>query len=594
MDQRSSHPTDTFGVGNAAATTFPWLAHYSASVPHEIEIPDRSLPELLRDAARQYGSRDAILYYGTRITFVQLMALVDRFAQALLRLGVSRGDRVSVCLPNVPQFPIAFFGALKAGAVVVATNPLYTQPELRHQLNDAGVKVVVTLDQLYPTLAAVRSETPVEHVILAAVTDYFSPALTVAYTIKQASESRGKPRVRRDALRADKTIHTWKQLLGPSHDHQGFEVFQLPEPAAPDDLAVLQYTGGTTGLSKGAMLTHRNLAANASQAWTWSEQAPGTHHTALCVAPFFHSYGLTVGMNLSLLHGYTVVLIPRFTTSDVVHAIQKYKPDLFPGVPTMYQAIANAVDGKKVNLRSVEVCISGAAPLPAAVQDRFEAISGAKLVEGYGLTEASPVTHCNPVFGERRLGTIGLPLPNTVAAVVNAESFEFLPPGEIGEIVVKGPQVMRGYWNRPDETAKQIRDGWLLTGDIGTMDADGYFRIVDRAKDLIIAGGFNIYPRDVEEVLFQHPNVQDACAVGVPDEYRGETVRAYVVPKPGATLTAEELTAFCKQRLAAYKVPKQFEFRDSLPKTLIGKVLRRALREEAVAALNEPSDKQTS
>lgn len=594
MDQRSSHPTGTFGVGNAAATTLPWLAHYSASVPHEIEIPDRSLPELLRDAARQYGSRDAILYYGTRITFVQLMALVDRFAQALLRLGVTRGDRVSVCLPNVPQFPIAFFGALKAGAVVVATNPLYTQPELRHQLNDAGVKVVVTLDQLYPTLAAVRSETSVEHVILAAVTDYFSPALTVAYSIKQASESRGKPRVRRDALRADNTIHTWKQLLGSSHDHQGFEVFQLPEPAAPDDLAVLQYTGGTTGLSKGAMLTHRNLAANASQAWTWSEQAPGTHHTALCVAPFFHSYGLTVGMNLSLLHGYTVVLIPRFTTSDVVHAIQKYKPDLFPGVPTMYQAIANAVEGKKVNLRSVEVCISGAAPLPGAVQDRFEAISGAKLVEGYGLTEASPVTHCNPVFGERRLGTIGLPLPNTIAAIVNTETFEFLPPGEIGEIVVKGPQVMRGYWNRPNETAEQVRDGWLLTGDIGTMDADGYFRIVDRAKDLIIAGGFNIYPRDVEEVLFQHPNVQDACAVGVPDEYRGETVRAYVVPKPGATLTAEELTAFCKQRLAAYKVPKQFEFRDSLPKTLIGKVLRRALREEAVAALNEASGKQAS
>jgi long-chain acyl-CoA synthetase len=578
------HSTRTAGTPSQAAApaTRPWLAHYSAGVPTALDLPTQALPELLVAAARQFGPRDAIIYYGTRISFVQLIALVDRCAHALVRLGVRRGDRVSLCLPNVPQFPIAFYGALKAGAIVVPTNPLYTAPELRHQLNDAGVKVVITLDQLYPTLAAVRAETPVEHVILCNVADYFSPALALAYRIKEARESRGKPHVDHRALRADPAIHRFNELLGAGHDRQGYEVFALPEPAQPDDLAVLQYTGGTTGLAKGAMLTHRNLAANALQAWLWSEEPAGSHHTTLCVAPFFHSYGLTVGMNLSLLNGCTTVLLPRFVAADVVAAIQKYKPDMFPGVPTMYLAISTLVENKPANLTSVTSCISGAAPLPSEVQARFEKLSGARLVEGYGLTEASPVTHCNPVYGDRRPGTIGLPLPGTDAVILAQDSWDVLPPGQVGEIAVKGPQVMQGYWQRPDETANVLRDGWLRTGDIGTIDEDGYFRIVDRAKDLIIAGGYNIYPRDVEDVLYQHPRVLEACVVGVPDAYRGETVRAYIVPRPGAPLTAEELSAFCKERLAAYKVPKQFVFRDALPKTLIGKVLRRALREEAL------------
>lgn len=561
----------------------PWLAHYAPGVPREISVPDRSLPELLEMATKQFGPRDAIVYYGTRISFVQYMALVERFAQALVKLGVRRGDRVAISLPNVPQFPIAFYGALKAGAIVVPTNPLYTAPELRHQLVDSGARVVVTLDQLYPTLATVRAETPVEHVILAGVADYFSPALAMAYRVKQAREAHGTPQFDRRVLREDATVHRFKDVLGFAHSRQGFEVFALPAPAYPDDLAVLQYTGGTTGVAKGAMLTHRNLAANAMQAWAWSEQPPGSHPTTLCVAPFFHVYGLTVGMNLSLLHGCAMVLLPRFTARDTISAIEKYKPDLFPGVPTMYLAIANAVAKKRANLSSIKVCISGAAPLPGEVQAQFERISGAKLVEGYGMTESSPVTHCNPVFGDRRTGTIGLPMSNTMAAVVDPDSWEFLPTGQIGEIVIKGPQVMKGYWQRPDETVKVLRDGWLRSGDLGTMDEEGYFKIVDRAKDLIIAGGYNIYPRDIEEVLYQHPKVLEACVVGIPDPYRGETVRAYIVPRPGESLTAAELTEFCKERLAAYKVPKQFEFRESLPKTLIGKVLRRALREEAIA-----------
>ena len=593
MDERFVPTTDTISQAAAPAAR-PWLAHYSPGVPTTLDVPERSLPELLDESARQFGPRDAIIYYGTRISYVQLIALVDRFARALVQLGVRRGDRVSLCLPNVPQFPIVFYGALKAGAVVVPTNPLYTGPELRHQLRDAGAKVFVTLDQLYPTFASVRRETPVEHVILANVADYFSPALALAYRIKEARESRGKPHVDQRALRADPTIHRFKDLLGAGHNRQGYEVFALPEPAKPDDLAVLQYTGGTTGLSKGAMLTHRNLAANATQAWVWSEQPAGGHHTTLCVAPFFHAYGLTVGMNLSLFNGCTTVLLPRFIPADVVAAIQKYRPDLFPGVPTMYLAISTLVEKKPADLTSIKACISGAAPLPAEVQARFEKLSGAHLVEGYGLSEASPVTHCNPVFGDRRPGTIGLPLPGTDSVVLAQDSWEALPPGQVGEIAVKGPQVMLGYWHRPDETAKVLRDGWLRTGDIGVVDEDGYFKIVDRAKDLIIAGGYNIYPRDVEEVLYEHPKVLEAAVVGVPDAYRGETVRAYVVPRPGEQLTAEELTAFCKERLAAYKVPKQFVFRTELPKTLIGKVLRRALREEAIKEIEEQRAKQSS
>ncbi len=561
----------------------PWLAHYSAGVPRTVAVPDQPLSWLLDEAARRYSAHTAIDYYGTRLTYAQLSSLADRFARALIRLGVRRGDRVSLALPNIPQFPIAFFGALKAGAVAVPTNPLYTERELEHQLRDAGVKVAVVFDQLYPTIAAVRANVPVEHVILASPSDYLPGALALAYNVKTAAETRGKPHADAKALRADPTLHHFKDLLGHTHDRQGFEVFPLPEPARPGDLAVLQYTGGTTGVAKGAMLTHHNLLANAMQAAAWMELPVGPDHISLCVAPFFHVYGLTVAMNLTVLNGATMVLLPRFTVKDTLTAIEKYKPDLFPGVPTMYLALAREVEQHKRDLSSIKVCISGSAPLPLEVQKRFEAVSSAKVVEGYGLTEASPVTHCNPVFGDRRIGTIGLPLPATDAAIINPETWEFLPPGEQGEIVVRGPQVMQGYWERPDETEQVLREGWLRTGDLGFMSDEGYFTVSDRAKDIIIAGGLKIFPREVDEVLYSHPKVLDAATVGVPDEYRGETVRAYIVVKPGEKLSAEELEAFCKERLAPYKVPKQFEFRDSLPKTLIGKVLRRALRDEYIA-----------
>ncbi len=567
----------------------PWVAHYSSGVAESVHVPDKSLVWILDEAVRLYAANVAVEYHGTHISYAELSMLVDRFALALADLGVRRGDRVSICLPNVPQFPIVFFGTLKAGAIAVPTNPLYTEPELAHQLNDSGARVAVTLDQLYPTLSAVRDRTPVEQVVLTSAADFLPPALSLLYRINVAVGSRGKSRVAASGSQRGAPVHQLKDLMRRVQDAPGSAVSRLPEPAAPDDVAVLQYTGGTTGVAKGAMLTHRNLLANAMQAWAWNEQPPGSKHTTLCAAPFFHVYGLTVGMNMTVLNGSTMVLLPRFTVREAVKAVEQYKPDLFPGVPTMYLAIAREAERKRHDLSSIKVCISGSAPLPLEVQRRFESVSGAKVVEGYGLTEASPVTHCNPVFGERRVGTIGLPLPDTDAAIIDPETWAFLPPGQQGEIVVRGPQVMKGYWQRPDETAKVLRDGWLRTGDIGFMSEDGYFTIVDRAKDIIIAGGFKVFPRDVDEVLYQHPKVLEAAAVGVPDEYRGETVRAFVVLKPGEELTAEELSAFCRERLAPYKVPKQIEFRDSLPKTLIGKVLRRTLREEYVARVQATS-----
>lgn len=569
---------------SSAPASRPWTAHYSSSVPATLDIPEKPLTWMLDEAARTSSAFTAMEYYGTRITYAQFSSLVDRFARGLVKVGVTRGDRVSICLPNSPQFPVAFFGALKAGAVVVPTNPLYTPPELEHQLRDSGSKVIVILDQVYHNLAAVRANTPVEHVIVTNVADYFPRPLALAYHLREAIIARRKgekpPRIPHD----DPSIHDFRRFLGRASDSRGFEVYALPEPAQPDDLALLQYTGGTTGVAKGAMLTHRNLLSNAVQCLTWNESAPGEKHITLCVTPFFHVYGLTVAMNLTILAGSTMALLPRFTIKEVLDAIEKYKPDLFPGVPTMYLALAREVEKRKRDLSSIRVCISGSAPLPLEVQRRFEAVSGAKLVEGYGLTEASPVTHCNPVFGDRHIGTIGLPLPNTDAMILSADTWGAAPLGERGEIAVRGPQVMQGYWNRPDESDKVLHDGWLRTGDIGVMDAEGYFTIVDRAKDLIIASGYNIYPRDVEEVLYAHPKVLEAVVIGLPDEYRGETVRAFIVPKPGETLTASELDQWCHERLAAYKVPKSFEFRDSLPKTMIGKVLRRALRDEAIAS----------
>jgi long-chain acyl-CoA synthetase len=389
------------------------------------------------------------------------------------------------------------------------------------------------------------------------------------YALKQRREGA-------HAVRPGGIVHRFEDLAASSP-------LTVPPTADPDDVAVLQYTGGTTGIAKGAMLTHRNLIANALQAREWQSHVTAANRiddpVVLCAAPFFHVYGLTIGMNLAIVSGATMVLVPRFVPRDVARAAEKHHPQFFPGVPTMYTALADAGAGRR-QFGSIKICISGAAPLPGEVQDRFETVSGAQVVEGYGLTEAGPVTHCNPLGGGRRPGTVGVPFPDTDAMVTDPSTWEALPEGAVGELTVRGPQVMTGYWNRPEETAAVLRDGWLHTGDMAVMDEDGFFRIVERKKDVILASGFNVYPREVEEILYRHPSVKEAAVVGVPNAYRGETVKAVVVLHEGAPATEEELIAFCRRELAAFKAPTRVEFVDCLPRSPVGKVLRRSLRDE--------------
>jgi len=559
----------------------PWLRHYEQGVPDQLSIPDRPLTWLLDQTVSRYPGHTAFIYYGTKMTYARFSSLANRFATGLKRLGIKKGDRVAIALPNMPQYPIAFFGALRAGAVIVPTNPLYTEREMQHQLADSGARFIVMLDIFYPIVRTVRANTELEHIIITSPTDYLSPMLQRLYPFSQLRAHHPRPLLTEKELHTDKMLHVMSDML-VSHTKGGIEVFNLPVRASGDDLAVLQYTGGTTGLSKGAMLTHRNLLANVLQTRSWNPNTYEGGEVILCVAPFFHSYGLTVGMNLPILSASTMVLLPQFKSKEVVTTIRRYHPTQLPGIPTMYIAIMRAIGKHAADLRSIKYCISGASALPAKVRMDWEAVTGGKLVEGYGLSEAAPVTHCNPLNGDIRDGSIGLPLPEVESIIRDQKTLEPAPIGAEGEIMVKGPNIMQGYWNRPDETASIFFEGWMHTGDIGKMDEEGYFYVIDRSKDMIKASGFNIYPREVEEVLLLHPFIAEAAVIGIPHEYRGETVAAVIVLKPGFEAsedTRDEIIAYCKKELTPYKVPKFIEFRESLPKTLIGKVLKRELRE---------------
>ncbi len=551
-----------------------WLAHYDADVPPAVTFPDAPLQAFLDESARRFPDHIATVFFGARMTYREIADEAARLAHALQDLGLQPGDRVALVLPNCPQFVISYFGVLKAGGVVVPTNPTYKPREFQYQLADAGARIVITLNLFAAAIREIQAETAVTDLIVTRIQDYLPTPLSYLYPIKERREGTAVPPVR------GRGIHDFSALIrrtSPAY---------TPVPCAPDDLALLQYTGGTTGISKGAMLTHRNLVANTCQvrAWLCDARDDGSE-VALGVTPFFHVYGMTVTMNLAVALGAQIILLPRFQTKEVLHAIQRYRVTTFSGVPTMYIAINSFPAIHKYDLSSVRACISGAAALPVEVAQAFERLTGGRLREGYGLTEASPVTHCNPLFGTPKVGSIGLPFPSLEARVVDLADGHELGPGEVGELVLRGPQVMAGYWNRPDETATVLRDGWLFTGDMGRVDEDGYFYIVDRKKDLIIAAGFNIYPREVEEVLYEHPAVHEAVVAGVPDAYRGETVKAYIVLKPGAQATADEIIGFCRERMASFKTPRQVEFRDSLPKSLIGKHLRRVLLEEERARL---------
>lgn len=569
----------SFHGDEAFALAHPWVRHYEQGVPISITVPDHPLTWLLDCATQRYPRHTAFIYYGAKITYGQFSQLADRFAGALQRLGVKKGDRVAIALPNIPQYPIAFYGTLRAGAIVVQTNPLYTECEMQYQLADSGARVIVMLDTFYPTVRAIRTQTALEHVIVTSPAGFLPPTLHALYPLSQRLARQPRAHMHRELLK-DHTLHVMSASL-ESHSHDEAAWTYEHVDISAEDIAVLQYTGGTTGLSKGAILSHRNLLANTVQTRSWFPKIRDGEEVMLAVAPFFHSYGVTAGLNVSILLAATMVLLPRFKSKDVLKAIRQYHPTLFPGIPTMYQAIMHEASRHPDDLKSIKYCISGAAPLPAKVRSDFEAITHGKLVEGYGLSEAAPVTHCNPLTDECRNGSIGLPLPGVDAAIVDLETAVPVPVGELGEIVVKGPNVMRGYWKREEETLAMFRDGWMRTGDLGRMDADGFFYVVERIKDVIIASGFKIFPREVEEVLFQHPVVMEVAVAGVPDEYRGETVAAFVVLKSGVEAsekTRQELIQYSRRTLTAYKVPKIVEFRESLPKSLIGKVLRRELQ----------------
>jgi len=547
-----------------------WLKKYEPGVPHSLTYSPIPLFQFLEDTAAKYPDNPALIFLHHAMPYRQLDELVNKLANALIGLGVKKGDRVALYMANCPQYVIGYYATLKIGAVVVPVNPLYVAREVEHQLKDSGAETIVVMSRFYPVVQEVRSKTALKHVIVTNIKEYFPPVVKLLFTL--AKEKKGGDRV--TLAQGD---HWFQDLVAAA------PAAKPNVQVGPDDLACFQYTGGTTGVAKGAVLTHRNLVANTMQAHSWFTRVEKGKEVYLTALPLFHSYGMTTCMNSAIYSAGALLLIPNpRDIKDVLKNIDKHKPTIFPGVPTMYVAINNHPDTPKYDLKSVKACISGAAGLPVEVQKKFTEITGgARLVEGYGLSEASPVTHANPLFGENRVGTIGVPFPDTECRLVDLETgTKDVPVGEPGELIIRGPQVMQGYWNMPDETAKTLRQGWLYTGDIAVMDADGYFRIVDRKKDMIIAGGFNIYPRDVEEVLYQHPKVQEACAAGVPDPYRGETVKAYIVLKPGQTATEQEIIDFCKERLAKFKVPTLVEFRDSLPKTMVGKILRRILVEE--------------
>ncbi|HIE38594.1 MAG TPA: long-chain fatty acid--CoA ligase [Anaerolineales bacterium] len=547
----------------------PWQERYDAGVPSEIEIPDVPFTAFFDRAVAEYPENVATYFYGGRLTYRQLGRLSTRFANGLIGLGVRPGDRVALHLPNCPQFVIAYFGAWKAGAVVTPVSPLLAPREVAHQINDAGAETLVTLPRFYPTVQEIRGDTSLRRVIVTPIKGYMGRAARWLYALFR---ERGEG----DRTPVEAGDYRWMDLVRRADARPpGVTV-------GPDDLALLQYTGGTTGIPKGAMLTHRNLVANIMQAHAWIQPVLTTgQESILSVLPFFHLYGIAACLHLGVLLASTMILLPRFDLEEVLGTIHRLRPTLFPGVPTMYVAVNHYPQLDRYDLSSLKFCLSGAAPLPLEVQQRFEQISGCRMVQGYGMTEASPVTHLTLLVGETPLRSTGLPVPGTEARIVDLETGErTLPPGEEGEIVVRGPQVMKGYWRMPTETANALRGGWLYTGDIGYMDEQGFFYVVDRKKDVIISGGAKVFPRDVEEVLYAHPGVKEVAVVGVPDPYWGEVVKAYVVPRDGVTLEAEEIVQFCRERLARYKVPKAVELRGELPKTLVGKVLRRTLREE--------------
>ena len=543
----------------------PWFKNYPDEIPRNLNYDEKPLYNFLFESVLKNPKKKALYFQGNELTFEEVLTEAKKTAHYLQKNGLKKGDRVASMLPNCPQAVITYYGTLIAGGIVVQVNPLYTERELEYQLKDSGAKFIVCLDILVPRVNKVRGKTDIEHVIVGTIKDYLPFPKNIVYPFVQKKQYKMSVNVVET-----ETTHIWKNMISnTSEDYQEVEI----NPR--EDVALIQYTGGTTGHPKGVMLTHFNLVANVNMVTSWMYKLDENAESVLGVLPFFHVYGMTTVMNLSIMFGAKMILIPQFDATEILKTIEKLKPTLFPGAPTIYIGLLNHPDINKYDLSSIKACISGSAPLPLDVQTKFEEITGGRIVEGYGLTESSPVTHANLVWDKRINGSIGLPWPDTDAKIVDRVTHKEVPIGESGELIVKGPQVMKGYWNNLEATEEKLKNGWLFTGDIGYMTEDGFFYIIDREDDMIIAGGYNIYPREVEEILFEHESIQEAAVVGVSHSYRGETVMALIVLKEGHQVTEKELNKYSRKYLAAYKVPRIYQFVDELPKTTVGKVLKK-------------------
>jgi len=540
----------------------PWFRLWPSDVPKNMKYPAVPLQGVLKKTAEEHPEKTAITYFEGEITYGELDALSDQFAAALASLGVKQGDRVAIFLPNVPQFVIAYFGILKTGAVLTAISPLHREREVEYQLSDSEAKTIIALDSLYPIVEYVWQKTKLKRAIVTSLEEYASK------TAVSPSRMEQKP-----------NVHSFQELLKENVGAKPPKVSINPK----EDLAALQYTGGTTDTAKGAMLTHMNLVSNMVMFAAWIKGATAKE-TFLTALPLFHIYGMTTSMNVPIHLAAKMVMLPRFDPLTALESIQKHKVTVFCGVPTMYAVLLANPELARFDLTSIRVCISGASTLPPQVQKKFMDTTGGFLAEGYGLTEASPVTHCSPVdrtMKTVKVGSIGLPLPDTDAKIFDIETGKkALELGETGELAVKGPQIMKGYWKKPEETANVLRSGWLYTGDIGKMDENGYFYITDRKKDLIKYKDYSVYPREIEDLLYEHPAVKLCAVVGKAESIVGEIPKAFVVLKEGAKATEEEIMEFVKEKVAPYKAIREVEFRKELPISSVGKVLRRMLQEE--------------
>jgi long-chain acyl-CoA synthetase len=546
----------------------PWLKSYEKGVPEFVKYEDLCMPELLDRSTQQFPNNTALIFQGTTITFSVLKDMVDRFAACLTDFGVKKGDAVALLLPNTIPCVVAYYAILRIGGIVVMNNPLYSDVELEHQFNDSGSKVLVTLDALANRMVALRPKTKIKQIVWTCIGDYLSPVKRVL--------GRWLKKYPFGDVNPAPDVYRWKDCLAK----------YAPNPPKPklsfDEIAMYQYTGGTTGVSKGVMLTHGNLSKQIQQIVAWFPKFEKGKEIMLGALPYFHVFGLSTAMNLSVAQAWAQILVPRPQPEPLLEAIAKFRPTFAPLVPTMYIGMLNHPGIKDVDMSCIKGAFSGSAPLPVEVIHDFEKMTGAVIVEGFGMTETTPVTHINPFAGgARKVGSVGVPISDTECRIVDLEDgVKDMPIGERGELIVKGPQIMLGYKGKPEETANTLKDGWIYTGDIATMDEDGYCYIVDRKKDMIISGGYNVYPRDIDEVYYENPKVQEACSIGIPDAKRGENVKLFIVLKEGETATQEEMIEYGKTKLAAYKLPTEVEFRKELPKTNVGKILRKELRAE--------------